>query len=367
MRNPNGYGSIVKLSGNRRNKYGVRVTKGFEYDPEKDRLIQKYKYIAYSEKLKEARAILDDYNAGIKISKPVAISSLPTFADVYEGFFQKKLSPKKRNQEKGPSKSTIRSYRSAYQKCEDLWSMRMINIRPRHMQAILDEYSHMSKSTVSNIQKLFNQMYKYAITEEYVETNYAESLELDWTVSEKEIHAPFTREEINTLWENVEKIKFVDLLLILIYSGLRPEEFTNIETKNVHLDEGYFQGGMKTEAGTNRIVPIHPKVMPFWEKYYNPENKYFLTKTLFRKMGPNDRNLNYSYCLFVREIWDPLMNEINMDHLPHDPRHTFATLMDRAGANQIATKRIMGHAVNGVTGTYTHKDIEDLKEAILLL
>ena len=368
MRNPNGYGGASRRKdGRRRKPIRVRVTIGYEYDPVKDRVIQKYKELGNVATKKEAAQLLADYNAGIQLTKQPAICNLPTFADVYEQFSQKKFAPKKKNNEKGPSASTIRSYRSAYDKCEDLWSMKMINIRPRHMQAILDEYSHMSKSTVSNIKKLFNQMYKLSLAEEYVTTDYSVSLELDWTASEEAIHAPFSRAEIATLWKKVGKLPYVDLLLMMIYSGVRPSEFVEIETANVHLEEGYVQGGLKTDAGRDRIIPIHSKVLPFWQKYYNPENQYFLSKSLFRKLGPNERKPNYSYCLFVREIWDPLMEELDMDHLPHDPRHTFSTLMDRAGANDIARKRIMGHTVEGVTGVYTHKDIEDLKEAIELL
>ena len=30
MRNPNGYGSVVKLSGNRRKQFAIRITVGFD-------------------------------------------------------------------------------------------------------------------------------------------------------------------------------------------------------------------------------------------------------------------------------------------------------------------------------------------------
>ena len=45
-----------------------------------------------------------------------------------------------------------------------------------------------------------------------------------------------------------------------------------------------------------------------------------------------------------------------MKHLPHDGRHTFASLMDSAGANDVCIKLIMGHSMKNDTtkGTYTH-------------
>ena len=44
MRFPAGYGSIIKLSGKRRKPYAVRITVGTSWDPERERLTQKFKY-----------------------------------------------------------------------------------------------------------------------------------------------------------------------------------------------------------------------------------------------------------------------------------------------------------------------------------
>ena len=62
------------------------------------------------------------------------------------------------------------------------------------------------------------------------------------------------------------------------------------------------------------------------------------------------------------------MEQLDMDHKTHDCRHTWFTLMDKAGANKVAIKKIGGHASYQTSEkVYTHKDIEDLKEAIELL
>ena len=56
------------------------------------------------------------------------------------------------------------------------------------------------------------------------------------------------------------------------------------------------------------------------------------------------------------------MGKLKMKHLPHDGRHTFASLMDSAGANDVCIKLIMGHSMKNDTtkGTYTHKTLEEL-------
>lgn len=47
---------------------------------------------------------------------------------------------------------------------------------------------------------------------------------------------------------------------MMIYTGLRSTEFTNVTIENINLDEGYIIDGGKTKAGTNRIIPISNKI-----------------------------------------------------------------------------------------------------------
>ncbi len=59
FRNPNGYGSVVKLGGNRRKPFASRVTVDW-YDGK-----QVYKYIGYYERREDAMSALADYNRGL--------------------------------------------------------------------------------------------------------------------------------------------------------------------------------------------------------------------------------------------------------------------------------------------------------------
>ena len=59
---------------------------------------------------------------------------------------------------------------------------------------------------------------------------------------------------------------------------------------------------------------------------------------------------------------------ITIYHTPHDCRHTFTSLLDSAGVNQVCIDRLIGHAPNSLTTrTYTHKTIEELKQAIEMI
>lgn len=62
------------------------------------------------------------------------------------------------------------------------------------------------------------------------------------------------------------------MVLILLYTGIRAEEFLILENKNIHLDDQYFITGVKTDAGKSRIIPIHNDILPIIQKYYNPKS-----------------------------------------------------------------------------------------------
>ena len=81
------------------------------------------------------------------------------------------------------------------------------------------------------------------------------------------IHKPFAEDEIQTIWNHTDE-GIAKLLLMYIYSGMRPIELLSIKMENVHLDERYIIGGVKTKAGKNRIIPIVDCVMPFYREIY---------------------------------------------------------------------------------------------------
>ena len=62
MRLPNGYGSVEKLNGNRRNPWRVRITKSWVVDVSTGKVIQNRTTISYYPSKKEAMQALAAYN-----------------------------------------------------------------------------------------------------------------------------------------------------------------------------------------------------------------------------------------------------------------------------------------------------------------
>lgn len=79
-----------------------------------------------------------------------------------------------------------------------------------------------------------------------------------------------------------------------------------------------------------------------------------------------DGKRQLTYDNFKKRYWFPLMEQMNMTHLPHETRHTCISRLVVAGVNQTIIKKIVGHKsiMNLTEKVYTHIEITELLEAI---
>jgi site-specific recombinase, phage integrase family len=82
MRNPNGYGSVIRLRGKRRKPFAVRITTHWDSNGK-----QQYKYLGYYKTQKEANQQLFYYN---EHPYNIDVQSI-TFAEVYEKWKKEKF------------------------------------------------------------------------------------------------------------------------------------------------------------------------------------------------------------------------------------------------------------------------------------
>lgn len=335
MKNPNGYGSVYKLSGNRRRPWCVRVTVGWT-----DEGKQQYKNIGYYEERADAMIALAQYN-----NDPYDIDNDKiTFAEVYQKWSEEKF-PK-------ISKSNIDGYNVSFNKCELLYNMRFKQIRKTHMQRVVNENEHLSYQVRVKLKTLFLQLYKFALENDITQKNYAQFIDTG-EITTKVERKPFTEAEIQKLWEN-QHVPYVDTLLIMIYSGLRIGELLEITTDKVDIEKRIMIGGKKTKAGIDRAIPINHKILDIIKSKMN--QKHLVVSTKGKKLSYKNYNEN---------LFKPLMKQLGMNHLPHDCRHTAATLLNNANANPATVKLILGHKSSDITErVYTHKTYEQLVEEI---
>lgn len=339
MRNSNGAGSVIKLSGKRRRPWAVKITAGWTDDGK-----QIQKYLSYHAKRAEAQQALLEYNKNPHDIDAARI----TFAEVYEKWSPedyKKLSPK-----------TVIGYKAAYKHCRVLHDKVFKEIRKAHLQAVIDEIDAPSMKEVTKF--LFQKSYRFAMENDIVNKDYSKFVELPKKEKPKE-KVPFTRAEIDFLWNNLGNLKYADFTLILLYTGMRIGELLAIDKSDVHLAERYMIGGNKTDAGIERVIPLHPRIIPLIEARMN--------ETEYEWLFTNKRGMRLQYSPFMKYHWKNIVAAVGGEHTPHDTRHTFVSELDRLGVNPITIKRIVGHSNDDVTQHYTHKTIEELIAAVDLL
>lgn len=337
MKLPNGYGSITKLSGNRCRPYMVRITTG--YDDEGN---QKRSTLGYYAARKDALAALAEFS-----KNPYDLNAnKATFEKIYNKWV-KHTYP---DTEKPPQ-----SYISAYKYCTPLLNRPFIELKTADFQQIINNCDK-GYSTKKNIKILCNLMTKYCLANDLATKNYVELTTLPPQQASR-IHHPFTPEELNMLWNNAEHDIRIQSVLILCYTGMRPTEMLKIRKENINLEERYMYGGIKTAAGKNRLIPIAEKILPFIQKALNNSTGDYLYS--------NNRGQLLNYDMYRSNYWVPAMNMLKLDHLPHDGRHTCASLLSNASVNEKIYKLILGHASKDITErVYIHKTIQQLIDAI---
>lgn len=357
---PNGFGQISEIKGrNLRKPFRAMVTVGHTSTgrPISKLLKPESSFSTYN----EAYQALVEYN-----KNPYDLSPAITVCQLYEKWSTEYFKTLK-------SDSSARTIKSAWMYCSSIYDMRVNDVRARHIKGCMDNGTaiingvekHASAGTKTRIKSMFNLMLDYALEYEIVEKNYARTFKIsDNIISEKEDskrgHIIFKEEEINKLWENVDSVKYVDVVLIQCYSGWRPQELGLIKIENVDLDNWTFIGGMKTKAGTNRMVPIHPRIRDLIKKRYQEakelNSEYLINCT---DTATHRSSLMFTYDKYQKrfiKIREAL--NLNPQHRPHDGRVHFITMAKKYNVDEYAIKYMVGHAVMDITEkVYTQRDL----------
>ena len=342
---PNGFGSIIFLGDKRRCPYAALKTVGWDDNGKQIR-----EYVGYGKTWNEAYNILLEYNNNPYDLKYKNI----TLSEVYE-MVEKILSEQLDNGK--TSKSNYSALISAWNcHLSKLSKNKVLDLKRKDIQDLIDK-SNLKYTGRNYIKILFNKIIDYCINDLEIKVN-ENICKVDIGDKEKsDLHKPFSSDEIKTILEHAQINKIAKMIIIYLHTGLRPSELLKIKIDDINLNENYMIGGIKTKAGKDRIIPIHSYIKDYILYFYNKNNKYLIT---------NETNNSIMSYDAYQNRFDKLMNQLNMNHTPHDTRHTFATKCEDVGISDVNIKILMGHSLaNDVTNdVYIHKTAEKLKNEI---
>lgn len=349
-RRPNNTGTVVKLSGKRRNPYCARVM-----SDERDIITGKKKQICigtfatreealnalslYS--LKKSNAITNEEARNLapdlfdRIQEKTQ-KRVPTFYEIYQILDDEEFSKLSKSARKG-YKAWIKHFKSIYDRPIN-------NITLADLQFVFDNDGSKNGTQV-HMKVLCSKIFEYAVIHQFIsrDDDYTSYIKIaDYKQSTK--HYPFTVDEIKKL--KASNTSEAHLILIYIYTGLRVGELLYINRDNIHINEpcnddgvdrviSYIVAGSKTAAGKNRIVPIHNDI------------KQFVIDELIEK---EKRLIDVSYEWgFNKNIMPMINNMLNTNHTMHDTRVTFASLCQLYKVDVYARKKILGHKLKDIT------------------
>lgn len=367
------YGQIRYLGKGRRNPYGVYPPAVEEYDnghkktppalcyvsdrmvglavltsykagtykPGDEILIEQQMRNAATNTEKLFDGLIADYNKAVL---SIDNGNKPTFEDVFKRFYLYKFGAEYGHG--GQRRGMERSLCSAYRNLSKLHQRVFSDLKTDDLQKEMDLVGErLSRSSAALIKTLYNQMYSYAEANDLCDKNYALYVKMN-TADDTEHGIPFSESDLRKLWQH-KSDPIVEFLLIMCYSGYRISAYRTLE---VHLNEKYFKGGVKTAAGKERVVPIHSAILPLVRRRVKEQGK-ILTITPER---------------FRDKMYDTL-DELEIErHTPHDCRHTFSALCEKYGVNENDRKRMLGHSFGSdiTNKIYGHRTVEELREQI---
>lgn len=394
----NGKGSAIYLGDNREKPWGARITIGKDikgnsirhfisnFETELETLVclenyHKQPYPLYIKEEKYNRIATFPKNpyplVAVKNPKKEIVEKVRkdtyTFKQLFEEFKTMKLPNneeiklEKEKHIKPAGKFAYnysRSMLTAYHNSEFLYDKVYKDLKTSDFQSFLNNCKK-KYETLRIMKNLYVKLDEYALQEDIIEKSYAQHIKLTNTDTVITKKTPYTYEQIEYLWninpDNYKEDFVRDLLLIALYTGCRAEEILFIYNKNIFLEKDYFVGGIKTQAGINREIPIHPKIKSIFIKYYNPKNEFLF-------MMPNGNRANYDYYLYhYKENFINKHKFLN-HHTAHECRHTLRTELEKLNIKQVIINSIIGHSNENVgQDVYTHISIEEKIEAIKMV
>lgn len=265
--------------------------------------------------------------------KADAIAAIPTLLQQRNGVRTKDMTLFELSEIYFNSKEHDALSKSQRDKLNYAWT----RLKPIEMRAIttltVDDLQRTIDGAVStyyparDMKVCLSHLYNIAIRKEIVQYNKTEYIELP--AAPKAKRECWTQDEVEAMWSDFRSHPFTGFVLIMCYAGLRYGELATVELENIHLDQDYMIGGIKTEAGIDREIPIHHRIKPIIAQ--------LLATQRYKLLEMNEDN-------FYKAYWDMIARTGIRQLPPQTCRHYYFSSMTAAGVEGGVIAETGGHA-----------------------
>ena len=266
-----------------------------------------------------------------------------------------------------------------------LGDSRLVDVKPIHLQRLLNNYSNHSASYIKKIYNVINDMFKCAKSNKLILNSPADNLTVPKGASAEERRS-LTDTERFYLLEVAKTHRGGLFVKFMLYCGLRPSEVSALQWKNIDLEKGILNvtsalkkngkiGEPKSKAGYRKIpVPNilldelrQIKGQPF-DFVCKQQSGKLHTETTIKNMWNNikrEMDIMAGAKVFRNKI---VISTLADDLYLYNLRHTYCTDLQSAGVPINVARELMGHSdISTTAKIYTHHSTDAFNNASVLL
>jgi len=249
-------------------------------------------------------------------------------------------------------KETFGCYRAAFAHFSALHDTQIREISAGDLQKCLDDCPR-GHRTHQNMKCVAGLLWAYSVDNNLVDKDITRNLFIGRGASVQ--REPLTDIEVEKIRQQIGKDRYAAYIYALCYLGYRPGEMLEIRKDQVMEHDGklFITEGKKTDAGRDRVVPVHSKIEAIIrQQLYIPGTdllfpQYHFTRgsqeepvPLFR--GFSEMSDNY----FNKYAFRPLADRLGIpkNKVPYSARHTFSDKLKDAEGTDKTKAALIGHS-----------------------
>lgn len=259
---------------------------------------------------------------------------------------------------------TFGCYRAAFAHFKPLHDVNIRNISAGDLQKCMDDCQR-GHRTHQNMKCTAGLLWAYAVDHNLADKDITENLYIGKGASVQ--REPLTDIEVEKIRKEIGKDRYAAYVYALCYLGYRPGEMLEIRKEQVHEREGhlFIIEGKKTDAGRDRIVPVHEKIESIIRQQLSTDGtEYLFPMHIINRKGTFKGFKVMTDNYFNKYAFRPLADrlEIPRNKVPYSARHTFSDKLKNAEGTDKTKAALIGHSDYKFTQKkYQSTDMDELQ------
>jgi len=317
----------------------------------------KYPAVGLASAIQEAATLLKNIDAGVD---PNAVKKTYEEAETFSELWNQYLkSPSFKAKVDTTKKEDQRKYNVLL--AEPLGSMKLVDIRKKHLSAVLSPLAETSPVASNRLYSLLSVLFKLALNKDLIEQH--PMYGMDKPSKEKSRNRYLKDGEIKLLWSELDKCKHNvrDIFKMILLTCQRPGEVMGMKWSEIDMDEGLWTlpaERTKTKL-EDHLVPLSPQVIEILRNRLDGNDLTKKTQWMLDSefVFPTRHNGKRGHTADVHSPRRKLIKDLDMQQWgSHDLRRTGRTVLSAIGILPHIAERILNHSLGKMEKTYNMHD-----------